>query len=461
MKVKPKSVKRTVNLLTDPQPTFLSDVDHGANQAPWKTIKSADGNKGSSPDMSTKTQATKQPVVRSVTLSKDVFKTEKSVMDYLAQKDWDPESYEIYDDEGNAEWSVKSTDEYEDGAISKTRCVAAKEAGVFLHIAEIIKEGAQPIDKSAVVETEEGEVETTEKSETDDGDDDEVGQTVTVENLPKSPAAGVKRSAGMKLAKVKRVTPVDQTSANVAKTATKVTTLKYTNAELATKYDWYSAYLSDDTTLVGVLKDGMSYDDLPPGIDTVLDAVWSTTGNILGDASITDKAAALKALGDDFATITMGLYSLFSAAAANIGDETAQKFVETFKTSIIQARKGKKTTDTEVDPENPDADDNKGKTSKNAAPVTVGIAADDVAAIVADAVTKAVAPLRAELTASQAEVAKLSGQTQTKKGLAGVFEDIADQDTIRRQDEATDRSMSIARGLLGARPQQVQRRTRP
>jgi hypothetical protein len=452
MKVNPKSVKRNVNLLTDPTPTYLSDVDHGANQAPWKSLKSHTG-KGSD-DMAIKTQGSKTPVVRSLAMSKDVYKTEAAVAKYLTEKGWDKDSYEVFDDD-SGEWLVKSTDEYEDGALSKPRSVATKDAGVIAFVSEVIKT-AEKVEEADDSEDDDEEEETEKAVEGQNGlpattDDTDEG---AANNLAKNPAAGVQRASGKKLAKVKRVIlpEVEGDSDNVSK-ADRV--IAYRTSELAAKYDWYSAYMSDDSTLMGVIKEGMNYDDLPPGIETVMDAVYCTAGNILGDSTVTDKSAALKALGNDFAEITMGLYSLFTKAATDLGDE-AQKFAQSFKDSVSKARKASFSAESDGGEtvERADEGEEKGeKSTKSAAPAVAapkGLTVEDVAA----AVSKAVAPLQTQLAASNAEIKKLQGTGQARKGLAGVFDDMVDQETEKTSSQKQEDQLSIARGLMGGRPVQ-------
>ena len=123
MKIKPKEVRRTVNLLEDPQPGWMALVDHGAVQTPWNVvkrdrIKRKHGKEVS--DMAKKGKGSKAPASRltKMQFSKDKFSTKKKVQAYLDENNIEGTA-DIED--GDDVWIVKSTEDFSDVSLGKAR----------------------------------------------------------------------------------------------------------------------------------------------------------------------------------------------------------------------------------------------------------------------------------------------------------------------------------------------------
>lgn len=525
MKVNPKSVKRNVTLMTDPAPTHLSAVNHGAIQAPWKTLKGHEMAKG------VKSQATKDGVIKFLTLSKAEFKTEKAAQQYLTSKNWDPSSYTIEDDDDV--WVARSTEEYPEGSLSKPRSVATKDHGVFMHVSELIEkddteEEDEDDDSGNVAKADPGITTTPIVNDDVDGESDqsvterdipgagavgkpgstdatgqgktttdnlvpnptsggdtakktikvkprpvvkakmpvevvpdkagndadgESGQTVTVQDIPHDNAAGENRK---KRAEAKTVTiEGEETIQNAKKDGDEPALIVRYGGELAKKYDWWSAYSSDDETLLEVIEDGMAWDNLPPGAGEVLDAFKTAAGNILGSQEITNKGTALAKLGGEAARILNALYELFKSSSVELGNEPAQKWVGGFKDSIIKMMNDKNEAPAPVPVQ----------TTKAAEPSTT-----DIIAAVKAAVAEELAPVKKELTdtvnAVKSDLETLKGdlgnvakevdnalsETPTKKSMADAMDDLVDEEFQQAQkSNETDERVQRAKATMGWR----------
>jgi len=329
MRIRPKSVKAQINLLTNPSPVAMSLVDQGACQTPFNVVKRANVHTEKGTDPMTKLRLRKgkgakaKPAVTKMHLSKSLFPTEDDVTTYLETK-----GVEGYGDitDGDDVWVVPTGEDIDEAQIvGKAHATPGLDPGVTVFIVELSDEpaakraskvtGLKPVDKkkpaaktakAAGGDEDEGEDE--ENGDEGEGDDDEAELVEAGEPL----------------------------------------------LDLSTKYDWWGAYMSDEKTLTDVIKSGMSYDALPPGMDEIMLAVSTTTGNILADSDLdaTAKSAALVQLGSEFASITVDLYNVFTKAVddstkavdANMR-KSAKKFVNAYSEAVTAARKGVTTPD--------------------------------------------------------------------------------------------------------------------
>lgn len=346
MKIKPKEITRTVGILTDPNPTWMAVVDHGANQTPFNSVKRDQiAPKTSAKDktpMAIKSGkgAKRKSVIQRLTFSKSQFKTEKAVKAYLEENDFAEYKIEDSDDV----WTVKSTEDTSHLKLEKTLSTGTKTAGVTAFVAAIKEDTSDDADGD---DDEDEDGDDTDAS----SDDDEEGEDED-EATPASKAARAKAKSinptetaskrkGLKL-KAPKSAAAEPEDGDDEEGEEVTAALEFPPDQQGTvKYDFWSSYMSSEQSLTGVLKDGIGYDGIPPGVEEVMSAVFYSAGNILGDddSDIATKKQKLEAVGSDFAALTIGLYELFEKATG-VADKsaTAKAFSESFAASIERAK---------------------------------------------------------------------------------------------------------------------------
>lgn len=439
MKIKPKEVKRRVGILTDPQPTYVSIVDHGANQTPFNSVKRDRPITSSNPATKEKKMtlkagkgSTRKPVVTRLTFSKSLFASEQKVSKYLETKGYDSVS-EVQD--GDDVWFVTSTDDVSALKLDKPRSTATKDAGVTAFIAEIIGKADEP--------------ETTEDEE--DGEEGEAADDNAEEGDEEAPASS-KRARAKVIEPAKKAAPAADEESDDENEYDTVLEFPPT-AEGVTKFDWWASYMSDEGDLRGVLADGIGYDDVPPGVDVLVQAAHWTMGNIFGNEELSDaeKKAKLAQMGSDLADLAYGLYDLFSGAIQK-GDKSssAKRFSETFLASVEKAqavtldlgnvtkteapKPKKKAAAPAVEPET--EEDETGDEENGT----------DIEAIIA----KALAPVTSKLTSMEARLktvgktaAAAASRQPTKKSLSDAADDLIDPATSKKQETDEEREARL------------------
>lgn len=456
MKIKPSQITRTIGILTDPSPTWMAVVSNGANQTPWNSVKAeaiatAQPPKGKTMPLKKGKGAQRDAVIRRLTFSKSLFETEASVQKYLDAKGFT--ETEIEDDEDV--WTVKSTEDVSHLTLGKALSTPTKTAGVFAFVSEVQKDVADGDED----EDEDGD-DTEASDEDDDTDNDD-----DADDGDEEPAA--KKKAGRAKAKV-IAEPKAKKKAAPAPTDDEDTDTILAfppDAEGVQKYDFWSAYMSNEGSLTGVLRDGIGYDGVPPGVDEVMSAVFYSAGNVLeSDDEDGEKKAKLEQIGQDFAAITFGLYELFKTATDNATKSaTAKQFAEAFAASIKRAA-ALTASDNVIEPGDEDDDDAAdepavtGKADKKLAPKAK--AADDETPAWAKklqaSADAAARTAQAALAASQ-KVGKQLERAPTKKSLADAGDDILEPtatskkktETPEQREERLDRIKRDAGGMFG------------
>jgi hypothetical protein len=95
LKKKPKKIEQLVGLMRDPDPVFVSIVDHGANQTPFAVVKRdkqgvnmiVNRRKGDAPTREQK-GAAKNIAVRKLVFDTDLYPDAEAVTKYLTDNDW-------------------------------------------------------------------------------------------------------------------------------------------------------------------------------------------------------------------------------------------------------------------------------------------------------------------------------------------------------------------------------------
>jgi hypothetical protein len=358
MKVRPKEVKATVTLLKDPNPTFMSIVDHGAAQVPFASVKHYSQQKGSK-NMANRLKkgkgASAAPMLTQLTFSKARFPSKKDVTGYLTENEI-AGAGKVED--GDDVWIVKSTEDTSKLKLSKAMATPGKEAGVTAFIAQVIGKVADDEDEDEDedddtieddgddVTTKGGTFDDEEDEDEDDEEDDEEEEASKSASSKKGHGSKVKSIEPKKPAAKKRIKPAPAKKASASEPDNALSL--ELPPELAAKYDWWGSYCSGDTDLMGVISDGMSYDNLPPGVDEIFYSAKFTAGNILGgDDDGETKKSKLEKMGNDLSRVIMGLYTVFDQAtedAQKSADadirKSAKRFIDSFSTSVTEARKG-------------------------------------------------------------------------------------------------------------------------
>ena len=179
MKIKPKEITRTVGILTDPTPTWMAIVDHGANQTPFNSVKRdqiAPNHQQQEDTMAIKSGkgAKRKSVIRRLTFSKSQFKAKKDVQAYLDEKGF--ADTKIVD--GDDVWTVESTEDTSKLNLGKAMATATKTAGVTAFVSEVKSvNGADEDEDDADDQDDENE----EDEDGEDGDEaDEASQKLSL-----------------------------------------------------------------------------------------------------------------------------------------------------------------------------------------------------------------------------------------------------------------------------------------
>ncbi len=411
MKQNPKTVTRTVKLLTNPNPSFVSVVNHGAIQEPFTSLKHAQPTEGNTAMAIRKLNAPAKKAevakkssgkvgVRKLEFATSVFKTEDDVKAYLDANDYD--GYEIT--KSDSAFTAQAPGATDDDFIMKNAKEVPMAAGVSGTVAF-----------KAIVDTE--------ATEEGEGDPEPV-----------------------------------------AKSAAQETSLKF---------DWWNAYTSKGETVSKVLSDGM-VDGIPPGLDVVVSATMTAIGNVLS-GNEGDKAAKVATITSEFGALVVAVDTLYVAATADANAQkhaNVKKFIEGYTplTDVLEP-----VAKTDEDPKEPVKEPEPAKEPVKepepaaktdpvqvpATPTAFDPAA--FAAMVSKAVSDATAPLQKRLddvqktvdtasknsaaaveTATKAvgDLSAIASRASTKKGVEnGTETQVApkDQAKVQRAEEAASR----------------------
>lgn len=265
MKQKKKTLKRNISIISDAEPRYVSIVNHGANQTPFTLVKSLKLGEKTMKKAKTVRLVRKGQLlsgVQKLTFSVENFPSEVEVRKYLDENNWDAESYTIKKEKNL--FVVADVNLTEDN-FTNVRKVATNDAGVEGYVGEIIKE-----------------------SLADDVEVEEISDSDNEEEV-------VEKSADT-------VEPI-----------------------LISKYDFWAAYMSNENSLEGVMKDGMR-DGVPPGMEDILSGMYVAISNTLTSDS-EDRKGMLKQIGGEMADLVFALHEVFEGLKGS-DDDNAKKFVK-------------------------------------------------------------------------------------------------------------------------------------
>lgn len=392
MKAKIKNARRKASKLHGATAGFVSIVDRGANETPFKMIKSAEGTgamgikkrtdlakshkklaggKKEAPAPEVKT------VMAKMVFSKDHFEDEQAVRDWIEKAEWDADSITVTEDGDNFVARPEGTT---DDSFTKLASVEVDgEQGVAAFV------GQMEVSKSEDDE-DDGDEDDDADAADEDGDDDDDD-----EGDEEEPAA--KAADKTKKAESTPPTKVSKRAQFIAKAR-----------ETVQKFNGWDAFFSGENTLAGALKKGMEWDKTPPGFYDVQAAFNGVVQQILGDETEgVNKAEALQKAAADYANMLVGMDDFFDAFV-NSDEDTVKKAVGSEAEKIAKWAEGYAQF---IAGEAPAP-----ATEKKA--VKVEVPTVDTASI-ADLVAKAVAPLAQQVEGVVSTVSKIASRHPTKK----------------------------------------------
>jgi len=314
MKKGKKTSKRVVNELYDTEVEFVSLVKHGANQTPFKVVKVLDlcktDNSGKSAGLLLMDETKKlleqkgadETVdVQSMLFSGSKFPTAKEVSAYLVNKGYS--DFEVAANDSGFIVTARPEADFEElSQVDATKGVTI----VMGKVKETIAKSEEAAQEAVVVE---------------------VPAEVSVDEAPAEEA----KTEEVVEAKDELEATAEKSDATASKSA---------YADIATKYDSFSALFSQGKTIQDVMKDG--YDGFPPAFFEVSDAMVTAMRNALTSNDTT----AVKALVKEYGQIVIKLDAIFSALDTTAGvDGFAAKLLDTPKE---ESSKTEETVETEV-----------------------------------------------------------------------------------------------------------------
>lgn len=325
----PKRVTRSVKLLTDPDPRYVAFVRNGANQTPFRSVKSAfpstlvEGKdysideQPSAPVPAKKEaedMAQPEPAVRSMTFKAAYFPTIAVVKKWLDDGGWD--GFTITQ-KGNL--FLAEGDGITDVMFDSLKVLKMAE-GVSANVGPLKEEAAKGLaqaldagaaeDKGSLAEREGATTDQTTPATTQTGAQLGLGAKTTKAavkpgSVHRLPAAATARVDAAKEAVIKAV------------------------AEITKKWSYWEVYSSSETDLNSVMAEAME-DGVPPGMCDLFDACRQSISNVLKSEEIDSaaKKAALVTIGSQFGSVIHAMYMVFDGLA-----ESAEK------TAVIKSDK--------------------------------------------------------------------------------------------------------------------------
>lgn len=327
MKAQPKTHRVKVHLLTDPEPERVALVDAGANQEPFRLIKSADVANTTTMTKTFKSEATPDGTevtnLHKAVFSGEVFADEGAVSAFLTER-------------GYAEFVVKAEDgggftvEAAPGDVFESLSVVEVSKGVSYHVGERKQSETKSAaadtstagDPPVVPPTEPGATGTSDGTSNGTSEPD-TGNSATP---PDAAVSVVKAAAPVRVRTrvARNATPVpdpvvtppvtDEFATRELKFASFViekadgTEATVDIKELAQKYDSYGSYASTATTLADVLNEGLM-DGVPLGFGELMTAYRYAVRN----AVLAGDVAAVKNISWELGLLLVKMASVTTA----------------------------------------------------------------------------------------------------------------------------------------------------
>ncbi|QXN71088.1 hypothetical protein RCDURKIN_32 [Rhodobacter phage RcDurkin] len=407
MRPKIRNITRRASELHGADASFVSVVDRGANEQPFKSVKNSTGKgtavmafkkrsdtakqptkKGTKPltkkpEVKDDEAAPVQAAVAKMTFDADMFETEQDVRDYIEKAEWEVSGVTITKNDDDGVWEARE-DGTTDDDFDQVNVVPVEEDGVEVFIGKRSEKKNDDPEGDDEDDADDGDGE----DDADDEDDADADKTAKSDDDKKDDEDG----EGKKKPASKRAEFLNARKAAKASVQ---------------KFDAWDATYSTSNTVVEALKAGMTYDKTPPGYYEVNAAFNGVMRTLLGSESAT-KAADIAKAAADFAEVVTGLDAFFDkivsaepdAVTKAVGDDTAKlltKWAEDFADAL--------TADEAPAPAKKEA------AKKGAEP---GPAPINVAELIA----KAVQPVLDQVGVVADKVEKMAARAPTKKAQA-------------------------------------------
>lgn len=328
---KPKKIKKVINLLTDPEPEFVSLVNHGANQTPFKTLK-ADSfepqEQQKNPEDKSRMNAQMLQKIKKAAQDNGValqrmvfamteFETVDSVRKYLNDHGYEGGEIVKAEDEDHYEVIARSVDDF----ISLEPVTS--ENGVTRYLGDLAEVEAEEVEKAEADKGKEADEDKAddekEKADEDKKEEAEDKDKKVEEPAPAADEEDKKDDDGSeKEADEKEEKDDDGSDKKEEKEEDKPAEEK---AEKVSKYEAWWANYSDSTSLGGVLKKGAEDDGTPPAFHELTHAMSVAVGNSVKKG----EAANISAITKEYGEMLVKLVEVFGIEG-DMDEEMAQKF---------------------------------------------------------------------------------------------------------------------------------------
>lgn len=309
---KPKDIQKTVKLLTEPEPAYVSLVEHGANQTPFKVVKSLQYklNEKDAEEMINKTarqvaksaentlKSADDKAIVGIRFASEQFPDEASVTKWLEEGGYQDFTVKAID----SGFEVSSTDEGDAFGADTTELDTG--IGVKFQIASL---------SAAKKEAGEGEEEVAPESGKESGNDEAAAEAEVVADPAAEAVVESGETSGEEAAPAAEE-EVEKTASQKSYDALSV--------ESTQKFDMFGAWFSDKADLAGVLKD--SNDGIPMGYGELMFAFETALMN----ASRENDEAAVKQAFKDVSKVFLGLWKVAEKIGAPAEGEAAARAAE-------------------------------------------------------------------------------------------------------------------------------------
>ncbi len=448
MRAKVKSVRRKASHLHGSTAGYLSLVDRGANETPFKMIKSAEGagamgikkrktteakshKKIATGKKSETSPTTTKTVMAKMVFDQEIFEDEAAVRDWIEKAEWDAEGVSITDD-GDGSFVARpegTTDE----SFTRLAKVDAESEGVEAFVGTMLVKAD---------DDEDDDEDDDDDADADDGDDEDDEEVEEKGYGKKKPMAAKEKAKDDKAkdAEKESAKKADDKPATPAKLSKRAEFIAKAKSSVK-KFSGWDAFYAKKSTLSAALEAGMQWDSTPPGFYDVQAAFNGVVTAILGEESMPEgsKEESLKKAAADYADILIGLDQFFDAYI-EAGEETVTKAIGDKAEKLSKWAEGY-------------AQFVGGETEAPVKAVKESVKKSDDAAIdhkrIEDLIAKAVEPLTGKIAEVAGVVVKMSERRPTKK--AADTTDAGNGVTKETKAEADDEWLrkKQRKGLLG------------
>lgn len=375
--IQPRRITKVVDLITDPDPRFLSIVDHGANQTPWRYVKADSVPAGLTKlDPMHKTKVSKDAsnmdatkIHKLIFKKGDAFPDESSVTEFMKAQGFENVSVQA----SETAFTVPGVDESAFNTIKSIPYTANGDVTMFVGDLKDKTEEQKSASTADPVVT-------------------------PVENVEVAPKRNAQKAA----------------------TEAKVQYIKFdgesAGKENLKKVDYYLTYYSDGTTIAGVLED--SKDGIPVGFFDISDLFRKALMNLI----LLGRTSEIPALTAEYGEIIVRLATI--TGSIQKADELTTAVNTLFSTKeAMNKSESTETPPVGSAPVTPATPAPTPEQKSDAPPITPATTpqppatpdATDFAAIVQRGVEAAIAPLKEELTKATTRITQIESLRQVQK----------------------------------------------